>query len=316
MIMFMDGFEQFKDGTTTDLAQAGYAPVGTLSLADGRTSNSVCVAIGGDPDSSISRTFTSGANRVILAFAYKGDTSREDIVSIDNAFKLEWPDKLQINGSKGAVIPVIGLWYYFELVMDRAAQTIEVYVNNVKDLTVAMPAAMQNLNTWKCTWPSPAKATKRLDDLFFITSGNPNPVDRVGPQAISIRIPTQDVTKEWSAATGDDHFAMVDNRPPVETQYIQSAVSGAQDLFLSGATGNGKPITAVGVVVRARKSDIDNRQIGIAVGAKAGPQKETLVSALLTTPTYNYAVFPTDPAGATWTDSSVLDTPFGVVVRP
>lgn len=316
MIMFMDGFEQFKGGTKVDLGQAGYDAVGGVNMADGRTAESVCVAIGGDADSSLSRTFTSGANRIVLAFAYLADTSREDIVSIDNAFKLEWPDKLQINGSKGAVIPVIGLWYYFELVMDRAAQSIEVYVNNVKDLTVAMPAAMQNLNTWKCTWASPSKITKRLDDVFFITSGTPNPVDRIGPQAISIRMPTSDVTKEWSAAVGDDHFAMVDNRPPADTQYIQSAVSGAQDLFRSGATGNGKPITAVGVVVRARKSDIDNRQIGIVVGPKTGTQKETLVSALLTTPTYNYAVFPTDPAGAAWTDSSVLDTPFGVVVRP
>lgn len=318
MISFMDGFEQFKGITnSTELAAAGYVTTGPLAVADGRSAGSTCVAIGGGTNpASLARTFNSGASKVVIAFAYFADTARSNIIDITNGFSLEWPDKLQINGSKGTVIPVLGVWYYYELVVDKVNQQIQVYINNVLDLTVAMPAAMQNLSVYECKWAAPASNAKRLDDVFFITSGTPNPVDRVGPQAISIRLPDADVTKEWSAATGDNHFAMANNRPADETKYVQSATSGAMDLFTSSVAPATGAITAVGVVVRARKSDIDNRQVGILIGAKGATQKETLVTSLQTTPTYNYAVFPTDPAGAAWTDSSIGSTPFGVVVRP
>lgn len=321
MIMFMDGFEQFKDldpaVVIAELTAANYAASGAVAPAEGRSPGSVCMTIGaGVNPGGIKRIFNSGAARVVIAFAYQGDTKRDPIVDIANAFKLEWPDKLQINGSKGTITPVLGLWYYYELVIDRTAASITVFINNVQDLVVPLPAAMQNLNTWEVLFAAPADSGKRLDDLFFITSGNPNPTDRIGPQAISARIPSNDVVKEWSAASGDLHYEMVNNRPPLDEEYIQSATSGAQDLFTADESGNGAKITAVGLVVRARKSDIDDRQIGLIIGDKGATQKESLVTTLQTTPTYNYAIFPTDPAGAAWTDTTVHDTPFGVVVRP
>lgn len=318
MISFMDGFEQFKGiGSSAELTAAGYVTTGPLAAADGRSAGSTCIAIGaGINAGSIARTFNSGAAKVVIAFAYFADTARSNIIDITNAFSLEWPDHLQINGAKGSVIPVLGIWYYYELVIDKTNQQIQVYINNVLDLTVPMPSAMQSLNVFECKWSAPSSNAKRLDDLFFITSGTPNPVDRVGPQAISIRLPDADVTKEWSAATGDNHYAMVNNRPADDAKYVQSATSGAMDLFTSSVAPASGAITAVGVVVRARKSDIDNRQVGILIGPKGGTQKETLVTSLQTTPTYNYAVFPTDPAGAAWTDVSLGNVPFGVVVRP
>ena len=319
MLKFMDGFEQFSGlgpSTGVELPAAGYT-VASTATTEGRTTGSVCLAIGGGQTAgSVLRTFTSSANKVVIGFAYMGETARSDILSIANGFKLEWPDKLQINGSKGAITPVLGLWYYYELVIDKTAQTITVWINNVKDLTVALPTEMGFLNTWAITWAAPVNSGKRLDDLFFIDSSTGNPVDRVGPQAISIRMPTADVTKEWSPSSGDDHFALVSKRPPVDTSYIQSATSGAQDTFLSTQTVPAAAITAVGVVVRARKADIDDRQIGIVMGPKGGTQKEVLVTTLQTTPTYNYGIFASDPNNAAWTETSLLNTPFGVAVRP
>lgn len=320
MLKFMDGFEQFSGlsaaNALVELAAAGYTPA-YANLTEGRTAGSTCVVLGGgSPAASIARTFTSSASKVVIAFAYMSETARSDIVSIANAFKLEWPDKLQINGSKGAITPVLGLWYYYELVIDKTAQTITVWINNVKDLTVAMPNEMSFLTSYAVTWAAPTASGKRLDDLFFVDNSTGNPVDRLGPQAISIRMPTSDVSKEWSPSSGDDHYALVNKRPAVDTSYIQSATSGAQDTFLSTQTVPAATITAVGVVVRARKSDIDDRQIGIVMGPKGGTQKEVLVAALQTTPTYNYAIFATDPNNAAWNETSILNTQFGVAVRP
>jgi hypothetical protein len=320
MLKFMDGFEQFSGlssaASGTELAAAGYTQ-SNAAITAGRTTGSICVVLGGGASTaSIARTFTSSASKVVIAFAYMAETARSDILTITNGFTLEWPDKLQINGSKGAITPVLGLWYYYEIVIDKTAETITVWINNVKDLTVALPTEMAFLTTWAITWAAPTASGKRLDDLFFIDNSTGNPIDRVGPQAISIRMPTSDVTKEWSPSTGDDHYALVNKRPAVDTSYIQSATSGAQDTFLSTETVPAAAITAVGVVVRARKADIDDRQIGIVMGPKGGTQKEVLVTSLQTTPTYNYGIFVTDPNNAAWTETSILNTQFGVAVRP
>lgn len=318
-LLFMDGFEQFKNlpsGTTeAELLSAGYTTSQTFPT-EGRSAESVCLALGGlSTGGSVRRVFTSGANKVVIQFAYMADTARNDILSIANAFNLEWPDKLQINGNKGTITPIIGLWYYYELVIDKSAQTITVFINNIQDLAVSMPSEMAFLTTWDVTWSAPANSVKRIDDLLFIDSSGSGLLDRVGPQNIVARLPTSDVVKEWSPSTGDDHYELVNNLPPVEGEYIQSATSGATDLFLSTIVMPEADITAVGVVIRVRKSDIDDRQVGILMG-QGETEKEILVATLATTPEYKYAIYQTGPGDAAWTDTSVLNTPFGVRVRP
>lgn len=322
MLIHMDGFEQFSNMSLTqvndELPAAGYTVTGTVAINNGRTSDTQAVVLGtSNAAGSIKRSFLSTAPLTVIGFAYMAETAREDIVSIANGFKLEWPDKIQINGAKGTVVPVLGVWYYYELVIDKEQNQIQVYINNVLDLSVPLPAAMTGLTTFDCTWAAPAKSVKRLDDLFVLNNGSGGaPVNRVGPQAITMRLPTIDFVKEWSPATGDDHFAMVDNLPPSETEFIKSSVSGAQDLFKAGATVGTGDITAVGVVVRARKNDIDARQMGVAIGPKGSTQKENLITNLDVEPKYFYSFFPTAPGNVAWDNTNLQDTPFGVIVRP
>lgn len=322
MLIHMDGFEQFSNMTNTQVATelpaAEYTVAGTVAISNGRNSDTQAVVLGtSNAGGSIKRAFLSTAPLTIIGFAYMAETQRDDIVAIANGFTLQWPDKIQINGAKGTVTPVLGVWYYYELVIDKDRNLIEVWVNNVLDLTVPLPAAMTGLTTYDCTWSTPAKSVKRIDDLFVLNNGSGGaPVARVGPQAITMRLPTSDFVKEWSPATGDNHFAMVDNLPPTATEFIKSSVSGAQDLFKSGATAGTGDITAVGVVVRARKNDIDARQMGVAIGPKGQTQKEILVTNLDVTPKYFYSFFPTAPGNVAWDNTNLQDTPFGVIVRP
>lgn len=322
MLIHMDGFEQFANMSTTQVATelptADYTVTDQVNIGNGRTSDTKAVVLGtATAGGSIKRAFLSTAPRTVIGFAYMAETKRDNIVAITNGITLEWPDKIQINGAKGVVTPVLGIWYYYELVIDKDQNVLEVWINNTLDLSVPLPAGMAGLTTFECTWAAPSKSVKRLDDLFVLNNGSGgSPTNRVGPQAISMRLPTSDFLKEWSPATGDDHFAMVDNTPPLDTEFIKSAVSGAQDLFKSGAAVGTGTITAVGVVVRARKNDIDARQMGVAIGPKGATQKENVITTLDTKPKYFYSFFPTAPGNVAWNNTNLQDTPFGVVVRP
>lgn len=109
----------------------------------------------------------------------------------------------------------------------------------------------------------------------------------------------------------------MNNRPPVDDQYIQSNTSAAEDSFLSNeGLPQGAQIIAVGMTALNFKSDIDARQLGMVVGKKGQPQKQVVDTQLSTDPKYSYAVFESAPGDAAWTDELVTTVPFGVIVRP
>lgn len=321
MLIHMDGFEQFRNMPTTvllaEMAAADYVVSGEMTIGPGRNSDTRALVMGTvNTGASVKRTFESSAPLTVIGFAYMAETDRNNIVAITNGITLQWPDKLQIGTAKGNITPVLGVWYYYEIVIDKTQGQISIYINNVLDLAVPIPAGMTNMSSFECTWAAPAKSVKRLDDVFVLNNGAGAPVSRVGPQAITMRLPTADFLKEWSPATGDDHFAMVDNLPPLETEFIKSSDSGAQDLFKAGASVGTGTITAVGVIVRARKNDIDARQMGVVVGPKGATQKENLITNLDTKPKYFYSFFAQAPGNVAWDNTNLQDAPFGVVVRP
>lgn len=322
MLIHMDGFEQFSNMPATmlktEMTAAGYTLTDSVTIANGRNADTKAIMLGtSNLPGSVTRKFSSGAPKTVIGFAYVADTARQDILSIKNGLVLGWPDKIQIGSAKGNVTPVLGVWYYYELVIDKDAASVAVYINNVLDLTVPLPTSMANMNDFEVTWAAPEKSVKRLDDVFVLNNNSGGtPTDRVGPQAILLRLPDSDVLKEWNPSDGDDHFALVDNLPPDDKQFIKSNTSGAQDLFKSGTAVGSQKITAVGVIVRARKNDIDARQMGVVVGPKGSTQKENLITALDTTPKYYYSFFPLAPGGAAWDNTNLQDAPFGVVVRP
>lgn len=326
MILFMDGFDQLIDieaaGTPSPLGTllnaSGYTTSGAVSLDQGRTQTTRALKL--DQAATVKRTFVSTQNKFVLGFAYSAASKRSAIVAIPNVGTLQWDattGKISLANGVGTATILLGLWYYFEIVVDKGNQLLQVYVNNGKDIEVALPATAQNLTTFECTWSGVAEDAKKLDDIMVVDSATGKYTDRVGPIAIITRLPTQDVDREWSPSTGTDHWDLVNNRPPQDDQFVQSNTSGATDTFLSNeGLPQGAQIVAVGITVVNRKSDIDARQLGMVVGRKGQPQKQVVDTQLSTTPKYSYAVFETAPGDAAWTDESVTTIPFGVVVRP
>lgn len=319
-LRFMDGFEQFEGAVNLIdvLSSAGYAASGAVSLSEGRTPNSKAVAIGNSAaGASLSLSLTSSQQYVSIGFAYNAAAQRSALVSIENVMTLGWDTGtgvIVINGNPGEATIVLGVWYYYEIVIDKSLGEIRVYINNELDLTVALPSSANLLSTYKTTW-STSGDFKRIDDITMVDSSVGEYTTRIGPVEITTRVPTNDVLTEWVPAAGLDHFEMVNNIPPVSTDYIQSNVSDAWDTFLaSGPVSDPDNILAVGIVARAKKSDIDGRKLGLVIGDKT-TSKEDVVD-LSTSNAYKYAIFETDPSGVNWTDETTSSTPFGVAVRP
>lgn len=326
MLLFMDGFDQLRDMTPEALGIAlngsGYTATGKILTAAARDANQRCLQIGDGTAAaaSLKRTFTSSQTKVVLGFAYMASATRNDIVTVKSLGTIGWnPDtgKLSFAGGTGTATMLLGLWYYFEIVLDKTAGTVQLWINNGKDIEVAMPSTAQFLSAYETTWASGPTDSKYVDDVVWLDNAAGAYTNRIGPIAIQTRLPTSDVDKEWTPSTGTDHYPLVDNEPPKDGEYIQANTSGATDTFLSndGLPANAQ-VLAVGITVLNRKSDIDARQLGMVIGRKGQAQKEVVDMNLSTSPKYSYAVFETAPSGAAWTDETATSTPFGVVVRP
>ena len=314
MIKHMDGFDQFEGQTKMidALALAGYEASGNTSLVGGRNQKTRALQIEG----TLKRTFSSNENKVVLGFAYFASEERSNIVTIKDLLTLEWPGAIRIGSVIGEAKPIIGVWYYYEIVVDKSSKEISVYINNELDLVTTMPDSATFMRDFEVKFEAGSSA-KQIDDLVFIDSASGGAKDRVGPLAIGIRLPRADVVSDFSVPNENYHFANVNVLPPVDGTYIKSNVSKASDTFMSSdEVGEGTPV-AVGMIVMAKKSDIDGRQLGMIVGdAKADKVKEVIDTDLSTTNKFSYAIFETDPDGNPWTAQSIQSTPFGVRVRP
>lgn len=323
MLIFMDGFDQLTGWTDVadGLTRCGYTVTGTPVMATGRVATQQAVSL---PNvSSLARTFTSPEDKVVFGFAFRAVGKRHDLITIKNVLTLKWDEttgKLSVadgTTGTGTAIVLLDLWYYIEIVITKSTGIIEVYVNNGLDITAPLPNSANVVSNFETTFAGVAESEFLLDDLVFIDSSAGKYVDRFGPVQITSRLPMVDVDKEWSLSSGNAHYPLVYNQPPNEDKYIQSNTSGAIDTFLSNTSiPNTNGILAVGLTVYNRKSDVDNRQLGMVIGQKGQTQKEVIDTHLTTESKYSYAVFETNQAGLDWTDERLNQAPFGVIVRP
>ena len=307
------------DICVTSGARVGWCTVGSRPTANGVPAIYVSLA----PPTTIGRTFTSTANRVVIGFAYRA-TARGRIMSIAGLLDVDWPAGIQILGTSGASVPIKDTDYYYELVIDKAANTVTLFVNDTQDLTVALPQAGATMTSYAITWQAENGAVARLDDLYLLDSDNTGGstlTTRLKPISIPIRLPDTDVVADWTPSAPGNHWPLVGLLPPSSASYVSSAESGKQDLYTSAkalpvnAGTSAAPIIAVGVLALAQKSDLDNRQLGLVIGAP-GNQKEVIDTTLSISPEYSFAVFETAPGNAAWTAETVQSTPFGIAVRP
>lgn len=330
-LLWMDGFDHFANingasATATALGTAGYTATSSgtdgVLINTGRVAGAYAVRLKqmASVTGSMQRSFTSTEDKVVIGFAYMA-TERSDIVDIEGLIALKWPVGCQLNGVDGTAIPIRNIWYYYELVIDKTANTIALWINGYLDITAPLPAEGAAMTTFNVRWGNvvvngAAQTTQYIDDLVFIDGSGANIHDRIGPIEITTRFPDADVTSEWEPAVAGPLYAMVNKRPPEAGSYIQSNVSGDEATFTSTqALPNDAQIFAIGIVARAMKTDIDNRQLGLVWGDGAN-RLEFLDSSLSTDNEYSYGVFEAPAAGQTWSKAIIEAQSFGVKVRP
>jgi hypothetical protein len=276
------------------------------------------------PPTRVTKAFKVPGNKFTVGWAHRA-TARGRILSMTGVVDLDWPAQIEMNGEVGQAIPARNVWYYYELVIDKVNLTATLYINNTLDVTCPIAGWIATAEDFEVTWISENGAITRIDDIYMVDDDNSNGellLDRLGPIQIPLRLPSADSTPtDWATASGPSHWSQVGMLPPSNESYIRSSTSGAQDLFTSDdplpdGAGTTVPILAVGVVALAMKGDIDNRQLGLLVGAPGPTQKEITDVVLSVVPEYSYGVFEKAPGNVAWNASNTVSTPFGVAVRP
>lgn len=271
------------------------------------------------PPTTIQRTFNSSASKVVIGFAHRA-TARGRIMSIAGVLDMDWPGPIEILGVQSTAVPIRNAWYYYELVIDKTAKTCSLFINDTADVVVPLPASISTVVDWAITWQAENGAVARLDDMYFLdaaTTGGATLVARLKPIRIPLRLPTADDNVEWQSSAAIPHWSLIGVLPPNASSYIFSGEAGAEDLFVSSQAlpAGAGAVLAVGLVALAKKSDLDNRQLGLVVGSGAN-QVEIVDTALSINSEYSFAIFEKAPGNVAWDATNLLATPFGVVVRP
>lgn len=339
MLQFMDGFDHYAPSGTKGaliqkyLAAAGYdirnATDSTFSVVDGRRAGASAlrfsIAAGSQVNASLSWGFQSVASLVVFGFGLQASGTRMRICRIENVVDVEWDTttgKIMVGALLGASPLIMNAWYYFEVEVDSTAQEVRIWVNDELQLTVPwtdVPPA-DYVITWGQTGASAAQGNQDIDDFYALDSSAGVRVARLKPCEVATRMPTADITTEWTVVDGvpaQTHYSVAAQTLPLETgkPYLQSNINGQTDQFRSNAVlPNNNAIYAVGVVALARKGDLDDRSIGIKL-VSGIQSSETQVPLTETYQYYQVLAEEIPGGGGDWNQNAVESSEFGIVTR-
>jgi hypothetical protein len=345
MLKFIDGFDHYTatgvTGATLQpyLEAAGYtvrnATATTFSVVDGRQAGQKAlqftVAANASVVPSLSWGFSSPtATKVVFGFAIKASGTRMRVARIENILDLNWnatTGKLEAQATSGGAVVVgtavliLNAWYFIEIVVDSTADTISVYAND--ELQLTLPYTDTPSGTYTITWGQTATQTvagvQIIDDLYALDNVGGTRIDRLGPSAVATRLPTADVTKEWTPVgqgAVTTHYTIAGQLSALATNapYLQSNTNGATDEFSSNnVLPNNNEVWGVGIVALARKGDLDARSLGLKMTVSGTPSETQVVL----TESYKYlqATLETPPGGGTWSQNAIESSTFGIVTR-
>lgn len=338
-VKFCDGFDHYTDigvkGTALQayLGAAGYvvrnASDTTFSMVEGRRTGAKAlkftVAANSSINASLSWGFTTSQNLVVFGFALKAGLSRMRICRIENIVDIDWDattGKIRVGEQLGVNPLILNAWYYFEIEIDKTANTVKIYANNELQLTVPPSSAptTQYTISWGQTGTAPNAGEQTLDDLYVLDGSGSYNNARLTPVEVTSRMPTADVSTQWevvNATSSTPHYQIVSQLSPggEGKPYLQSNTAGATDMFRSNvALPTANQIFAVSVIAYARKGDLDDRKLGLVVNTEGGTPSEIQVPL---TEGYKYyqATYEQAPGGGNWNQNNVESLQFGIITR-
>lgn len=344
MLLFIDGFDHYAQvgvsGTVLQkyLEAANYtvrnSTSTTFSVVDGRLPDQRALKFSVPANSSTVPSLSwgynagAGATKIVFGFAIKATGARMRVCRIEGGvLDLDWDattGKLKIGSTLGSAVLILNAWYFIEVVMDKTAATISIYANDELQLTVPMSTVPSNpvTITWGQTATQAAAGDQTIDDLYVLDNETGTRIDRLGPCSVNTRLPTADVTTQWTIVANGatpaptTHYSVAGQLAPLEANkpYLQSNVNGNTDEFRSNAVlPNANTIYGVGLVALARKGDLDDRKLGLKLTV-SGTSDEKQIS-LIEANKYIQTTYETPPGGGNWSQNSVETATFGIVTR-
>lgn len=338
MLRFMDGFDHYAPVDTKGavlqkyLSAAGYtirnANDDTFSIVNGRRSGMCALRFsakqGATVNASLSWGFRSTSQLVVFGFALQAGGTRMRICRIDNVIDLNWDrttGKLSIDGQLGETPLIMNAWYYFEIEIDRTKNQVRVWANDSLQLTVPLTPVIPD--RWVITWGQDGQVdvtgTQDIDDMYVVDSSPGKRIERLKPCEVTTRMPTADVTAEWSIVNGGaikEHYQIAGQKLAMEpgAPYLQSNINGQRDIYRSNAVlPTDNVIHGVAVATLARKGDLDDRSIGVSLSA-GGQDKEVAIK-LTENYAYYQVTYEQTPADTDWTRNTVESSEFGITTR-
>jgi hypothetical protein len=335
--MFIDGFDQFagyQQNLTVQVRAAGYACSGNLAVSLGRDRSSIHAAAlfalkKGD---TVERTHAWSGRYFSTGLAAKSENHGTLLWVVTPAGRVTlWvsPDDGQprLNDRIGDPTLARNVWYYYELVADRATRTITLIVNGVPDVPIPMPAGMEleaavtvgfgaaESSTYGSTINMMDAGARHFDDFYMRDGG------QLGPVVIRTRFPGALVEPSsdnlWRTPNGPGKNALNLNQhpPKVAELFNMSDEIGNVDAFWGDeALANENPVLATALVALVRKANSFDARLGMFLGSESTASPRSGIHAPDNTWRTYYSCF--EPVGSD-TAKKIKDAPFGLsVVAP
>lgn len=281
MAMILEGFEQFDK--TNDLAaqmrKAGYGvDGGSVVMGSGVNERGITTT---RTSVSITAPWTSPKMSVGLAAMF---TDRGALFSINGmVFTNDMITGFtRFSGATGSAIPIKKKWYFYEVEIDKEADTLELFINGKSQGKVKPELSMADaqkvmLKLNEYTKPPtleevsqmPMDSSARSFDNIYICDG-----DHLGPVTITTRFPDKSIQSDWTLHSSDEmsHADALGKIPSEELdRYVMTNKNGKVESMTSSKKlpdGVGK-VVGIGLVALVRKTDREDAGIVFRVGDKS-----------------------------------------------
>lgn len=211
----------------------------------------------------------------------------------------------------------IPVWYFVEaeFIINDTTGRIRIWIDNALVLDVNGVDTQATANSFVDGFRVFADNTPwHIDDLYVTNGAGSVNTGRLGPRRIVSPVQNGDgTTNQWTRSTGSTNYTLVDERPPAESDFVETSTPNNIDLYNFAALGlTADGINGVQSSFWAAESGVTERQIRavhrVGVTNYFGPTLNLLGSSR-----YHQSVQEQNPnTAADWTVSDIDNAEFGV----
>ena len=340
-LLWVEGFEQFGadgDGWTQEELLKKYCNNYTadISLAAGRYGGT-CLHFRNISEDFVTPLLTSNET-LIVGFAYKADdntTNTFTLVSIRpefgtgtvanlGAIEVRQTPNYAIHVRNQAASSTLGTtvndvltpnaWQYIEVkVKHGSSGNVSIRVDEIEVLS------LNSVNTaFYTTIPNgvvgfradgAASVNRYFDDIYICDGSGNSCNDFLGSCRVLTKYPDSDGTGNFTANSGSDKYAMVNNAGTINTVNYCTISDDGEQLFGFDSLASGN---IHGIQLNSTQNCTGNKTYATRIIADDGTRANGETLPVYEQELENYKVWEVDPSGNTWTPATLNATQFGV----